>query len=514
MNTEGTKPRTLRSVTLALLALAVTLPALALSAPAAASASMTKGADRRCNEVCRGIMRATAIATQRVLAGSEGASETPGTFWQKMNELFLPSMAANVAIETIEIANRVPEPTEEMAVAVDDQPDRYVLHVTGAGVPGATLPRRGQDTSFDRLGLHRGHAPFCGTRRGHRCLSKGTRLQRCDEPSRYRQGAGERVSVPARKAVAIGGGTGLPSVLRCLLDSGFETSAIVTMADDGGSSGMLRRDLGILPPGDIRNCLVAMAAEGNPFRELFQYRFDAGEGLEGHALGNLIIAALTDTCGSFMTAIEAAEKMLDSRGRVLPSTLQNVQLTAVGANGNLLRGQSRIAHTVGPIARVHMEPDRPVAYPPAIEATKMADVIVVGPGSLFTSLLPNFMVDGLIESVRRSSAVKVYVCNLANAHGETSGMDAADHVEALVAHGLADIFDVVLVHVASSDETRDVIALCDDDGDAEPVCADATVRSRIEDLGPRVVAGDLVSPECPTRHDPEQLPRLLSEVFR
>ena len=322
------------------------------------------------------------------------------------------------------------------------------------------------------------------------------------------------MSVTARKAVAVGGGTGLPSVLQCLLDSGFETSAVVTMADDGGSSGKLRRDFGVLPPGDIRNCLTAMAAKDNPYREVFQYRFSTGEGLEGHSLGNLIIAALTETRGSFTAAIEAVEEMLNSRGRALPSTMESVQLTAVDTAGNSLMGQARIAHTVGPIAQVRMEPDHPAPYPPAVKAIAEADVIVVGPGSLFTSLLPNFLVDGLIDAARRSSAIKVYVCNLANAHGETNGMDAADHVEALLAHGLEGIFDAVLVHVADDSSAPEGEAtLCDDDGEAEPVCADATVRSRIENLGLRVVSGDLVNPECPTRHHPEKLCRLLSEVF-
>ena len=322
------------------------------------------------------------------------------------------------------------------------------------------------------------------------------------------------MSATVRKAVAIGGGTGLPSVLRCFIRSGLETSAIVTMADDGGSSGKLRRDLGMLPPGDIRNCLVAMAADDNPYKELFQYRFPAGEGLEGHALGNLMIAALTEMHGSFTSAIEAAEEMLASQGRVLPSTTESIQLTAVDAAGESVRGQARIAHTVGPIARVHIEPGDPAPHPPAIEAIEDADVIVVGPGSLFTSLLPNFLVDDLTDAVRCSSAVKVYVCNLANAHGETRGMDAADHVEALYAHGLEGVFDIVLVHVSDDGLMRGgQAALCDDDGEVEPVRADAGVRSRIESLGLRVVSGDLVDPECPTHHHSEKLCRLLSEVF-
>jgi uncharacterized cofD-like protein len=256
------------------------------------------------------------------------------------------------------------------------------------------------------------------------------------------------MSDPARSAVAIGGGTGLPKVLWCLLEMGLATSAVVTMADDGGSSGHLRRELGILPPGDARNCLVSMAEEpDSPLARVFSYRFRHGEGLAGHALGNLIIAALADIEGSFPAALDAAGKLLASRGRVLPSTLDDVVLTAEDVEGARVVGQSNVAESVTPISRVRFAGDgQASAYPPAVEAIAEADLVVIGPGSLFTSILPNFLVDGIRDALVRTRGRVVYVCNVANQRGETTGMDAADHVDALVRHGLAGAVDVAIVH--------------------------------------------------------------------
>ena len=203
-----------------------------------------------------------------------------------------------------------------------------------------------------------------------------------------------------RRAVAIGGGTGLPLVLRCLVDLGFATSAVVTVADDGGSSGSLRRELGILPPGDIRNCLVALAQPGHPLAEVFQYRFPAGEGLAGHALGNLIIAALAEIEGGFAEGIDAAGVLLGCRGRVLPSTLTDVVLSAEDECGDRITGQANVARSTAPVHRVHMDPHEPPAYPPAIEAIGAADLVVIGPGSLYTSVIPNLLVAGVADALR------------------------------------------------------------------------------------------------------------------
>ena len=313
-----------------------------------------------------------------------------------------------------------------------------------------------------------------------------------------------------RQAVAIGGGTGLPSVLECLVDLGFETSAVVTMADDGGSSGKLREQLGMLPPGDIRNCLVALSHDPSGLLgPLFQYRFPKGEGLAGHALGNLIIAALADITGSFPAAIEAAEHYLHSRGHVYPSTLVDVELQGVDRAGSQLTGQARLAVSPNPLECVHLEPECPAVYGPALEAIRAADVIVLGPGSLYTSLIPNLLVEGIAEAICASHALRIYVCNVANMRGETGGLDAADHVFALADHGLGGAGDLVLVHEPPSEAH----ALCDDDAVVEPVEAGPDVRARIESLGIRVVAEDLADPDNPVRHSRAALRRVLERVI-
>jgi len=312
-----------------------------------------------------------------------------------------------------------------------------------------------------------------------------------------------------RRAVAIGGGTGLPAVIHCLLELGFATSAVVTMADDGGSSGALRRQLGMLPPGDIRNCLVAMSADehGLP-AELFQYRFPHGEGLAGHALGNLVLAALADITGSFPAAIGYAEEYLGARGHVYPSTLADVVLHGVDRAGSALSGQARLATSPEPLACVRLEPACPPVFSPALDAIRAADVIVIGPGSLFTSLIPNFLVGGVSAAVKSSSARRVYVCNVANMRGETGGLDAADHVAALVEHGLDNAIDVVLVHVPEGCDTP----VCDDETGIEPVLADEAVQARVRAFGPRVVAADLADTADPVRHSRAALCRALEGV--
>lgn len=305
----------------------------------------------------------------------------------------------------------------------------------------------------------------------------------------------------ARPAVAIGGGTGLPLVLRCLLAAGFDTTAVVTVADDGGSSGHLRRELGMLPPGDIRNCLVALAEPDSELASVFQYRFPSGEGLAGHALGNLIIAALADLEGGFAEAVEAAGRLLRVRGRVLPATLADVVLSGRDREGQLVIGQAKVAETEGPIARVCLEPTGVPGYPPALDAVRNAEVVVIGPGSLFTSIIPNFLVDGVTEALSESDARVIYVCNVANMRGETAGMDAADHVDALVAHGLAGAIDVVLVDEPVSGQRADAV-------EAGPV-----QRARIAAEGISVVAAELADPANPARHDPEKLRAALAGVW-
>jgi uncharacterized cofD-like protein len=300
------------------------------------------------------------------------------------------------------------------------------------------------------------------------------------------------VSPGSRRAVAIGGGTGLPNVLACLLELGYETTAVVTVADDGGSSGHLRREIGMLPPGDARNCLVAMADADGPVARLFQYRFPHGEGLVGHALGNLIIAALTDIEGSFPRALEDAAKLLGSRGHVLPSTLDDVVLTARDVDGGRIVGQVAVAQNEVPIAHVCYEGPEPDVYPPAADALLSADLVVIGPGSLYTSILPNFLVRGLTDALRATGATVVYVCNVANQRGETGGMDAADHAQALVDHGLGGVVDVVFTH--DTDE-RPLGG-----GGVQPVAGGRHEIERIRAMGMDVLLEDFADPDDPRHH--------------
>lgn len=300
-------------------------------------------------------------------------------------------------------------------------------------------------------------------------------------------------------------------VLRCLLNLGHEATAIVTMADDGGSSGLLREQLGMLPPGDVRNCLVALSDPESLPSRLFQYRFPHGEGLAGHALGNLIIAALADITRGFPEAIEAASGLLGSRGRVLPCTLADVRLLATDTEGATISGQARLARSAGPFADIRLEPELPPAYAPAIEAISSADILVIGPGSLFTSILPNLLVAGVAQAIRESGARRVYVCNVANQRGETSGMDAYDHVKVLVDYGLEGALDAVLVHrtLASTvpGEQRRLT------GVIEAVTADKDVEARIAELTPTVLAMEMTDARNPYRHSYERLERGLAEAI-
>lgn len=302
-----------------------------------------------------------------------------------------------------------------------------------------------------------------------------------------------------RKAVAIGGGTGLPLVLKCLLRGDLDTTAVVTVADDGGSSGHLRRELGILPPGDIRNCLVALSQPGNELARVFQYRFAEGEGLAGHAIGNLIIAALADLEGGFAEGVEEAGRLLGIHGKVLPSTLEDVVLSGRDAEGRVVTGQAKVAVSER-VESVSLDPASPEGYPPALQAIEDADVIVIGPGSLFTSIIPNFLVDGVVDSVRSSGAKVIYVCNVANLRRETHGMDAADHVDALVRHGLGGLIDVVLVDESYYEGVDEV------DGGRRAI-------DRIEAQGMRAFVADLADPDVPVHHHPDRLFDALREVW-
>jgi uncharacterized cofD-like protein len=250
------------------------------------------------------------------------------------------------------------------------------------------------------------------------------------------------------KVVAIGGGNGLSTLLSGLKHHTSNITAIVTVADDGGSSGELRKNIGILPPGDIRNCLAALADDEQLLSQIFQYRFAESAGLNGHPLGNLFITALTDITGNFEDAVAESGRVLAIQGKVLPSTLHNVKLVASvhnqGKVGELrIEGESRIAQSGGTIRRVWLEPGNPTAFPPALQAILGADLIIIGPGSLFTSIMPNLLVPDLTQAIRASRAMKFYVCNVATEIGETDHFTCDDHakiIEKHLGHHLVDVF--------------------------------------------------------------------------
>jgi uncharacterized cofD-like protein len=233
--------------------------------------------------------------------------------------------------------------------------------------------------------------------------------------------------------VAIGGGTGLSTLLSGLKRYSSNITAIVTVADDGGSSGVLRRELGVQPPGDIRNCLAALSTEEPLLTRLFQYRFKAGSGLEGHSFGNLFLSALTAITGSLEAAITASSRVLAVQGQVVPATNADVRLWAELENGQRIEGESQIGHAPSPIVRLGCIPERPPALPRALEAIATAELIVLGPGSLYTSLLPNLLVPELVAAISRSKAPRLYICNLMTQPGETDGLDVQGHLRAIEA---------------------------------------------------------------------------------
>ncbi len=311
----------------------------------------------------------------------------------------------------------------------------------------------------------------------------------------------------ATRVVAIGGGTGLPIVLRALKKASLRPTAIVTMADDGGSSGKLREELGILPPGDIRNCLVALAANPNSeLVHLLQYRFPMGRTLAEHSLGNLVIAGMTDYEGGFVSALRTLARLLDCQGTVLPSTLADVNLFADVGSDSFLAGQARIARSER-IRRVHLEPRDAPAYAPAKAAITTADLLIISPGSLFTSIIPNLLVKGVAAAMVAADCPKVLVLNTMSMRAETTGMTGNDYVEALLAHAPAGIIDSVLVHDGPLPETTPSPA-----GDvARRVVYD---RGALEATGLKVWAADIASLDQPLLHDVAKLAKIFQLIIR
>lgn len=257
----------------------------------------------------------------------------------------------------------------------------------------------------------------------------------------------KRILIKGPKIVTIGGGTGLSTMLRGLKVYSSNITAIVTVADDGGGSGLLRQDLGMLPPGDIRNCILALADTEPLMEELMQYRFTEGR-LKGQSFGNLFLAAMDGISNSFEEAVKKMSGVLAVTGKVLPVTLENTTLCAELTDGTIIKGESKITETAAgkEIERVFLEPDRVPALNEALEAIKEADVIILGPGSLYTSIVPNFLVDGIANAVEKSKAIKIYVCNIMTQPGETEGYTVSKHIKAIFKHGKQGIIDYCIVN--------------------------------------------------------------------
>lgn len=325
-----------------------------------------------------------------------------------------------------------------------------------------------------------------------------------------RRGRGPRV-------VAIGGGTGLSVLLRGIKSHTNNITAIVTVADDGGSSGRLRRSLGVLPPGDFRNCLAALADDESLTTQLFQYRFGQGDGLGGHSFGNLFLTAMSEIAGSFERALVESSHVLATRGRVVPSTLRDVTLVAdvverpaapesladglrrwIGGRVSRVEGESRIPEADGAIQRVYLQPDDPPAYPEAVQAILAADLIVAGPGSLYTSVIPNLLVPDIARAIHASRAQRVYVCNAATQPGETDGYTVQDHLSAIERHAGEGIFPTVLVN---STQNGTLLPRLD------WVRVDPPVNGSRQ-----LVMADLIVPDAPWRHSPEKLAAALMGI--
>lgn len=306
------------------------------------------------------------------------------------------------------------------------------------------------------------------------------------------------------KIVAIGGGTGLSVLLSGLKEYTTNITAIVTVADDGGSSGRLRQQFDILPPGDIRNCLVALADASTLMRDLFQFRFDKGSELEGHNFGNLFITAMTRLTGDFEKAIKETSKVLALRGQVIPSTLRNVVLSAQHKDGTVTEGEDKIPKAHIPIEKVFLKPSQPEATPEALRAIEGADIIVLGPGSLYTSIIPNLLMKEITDAIVNAKGIKVYVCNVMTQPGESDGYSASQHVKTLIAHSHPKVFDYCIVNTG---KIPLFLLKRYELENALPVVND---RKVIENMGYRVIGEDIVNTYNDViRHDQIKLAKII-----
>lgn len=314
------------------------------------------------------------------------------------------------------------------------------------------------------------------------------------------------------RVTALGGGTGLSTMLRGLKYYTNNLTAIVTVADDGGGSGVLRQDLGMPPPGDIRSCLQAMANAEPIMEDLLDYRFQEGS-LAGQSFGNLFLAALNGISPSFDQAVARMSEVLAITGQVLPVTNENVNVVAQFENGTSVVGESKISAFKRAqncrIAQVRMEPEHPAALPAALDAIRKADIILLGPGSLYTSVIPNLLVEGVVEAICRSEALKIYVCNIMTQEGETEGYTAADHVDALLSHGAPGLVDLCL---ANSAPVRPGLVEKYREEDAAPILVD---RERIRAMGLELEEYPVASEGGDyARHDPDRLAAAVLDVYR
>ena len=308
------------------------------------------------------------------------------------------------------------------------------------------------------------------------------------------------------RIVVIGGGTGLSVMLRGLKEFTSNLTAIVSVTDDGGSSGRLRGQFGILPPGDLRNCLVALADTEPAMENLFNYRFKKGGELTGHSLGNLLITAMADLTGSFEAAIREVSKVLAIRGRVLPSTLDNILLAAEYDDGAVIKGESNIARNAQTIKRVFLVPEDCHPLQEAIEAILEADAVILGPGSLYTSVIPNLLVPGMVETLRRTAAVKVYVCNVMTQPGETVDYSASDHLKAIYHHTGPGLVEYIIVN---NKETPDYYKEKYAREGAKPVEID---HEKLRRLNVSVIAAPLIQEDEHIRHNSQALAELILEL--
>jgi len=316
--------------------------------------------------------------------------------------------------------------------------------------------------------------------------------------------------------VAAGGGTGLATLLRGLrgyaaasapwAPPAVDVTAVVTVTDDGGSSGRLRRDFDVLPPGDIRNCMVALSEDETLLSRLFQYRFPAGRGLKGHSFGNLFLTALSHITGDFARAVRVSSEVLAIAGRIYPSTAANVSLEATLDDGSKVVGETKISKSRTRIRSVALRPGGGRPLRETLEAIAQADLITLGPGSLYTSVIPNLLVEGIPAAIRRSAATKVYVVNLMWQPGETIGFTASDHVRAILDHAGRDLLDCVVVNTRPIDTALKKKYARQK---AQPVVIDL---DRLRGMGLWVVEADLAGKETKVRHDPAALAGTVIEL--